>query len=168
MKHSSNSSNTSRTSNPMMVELDGGLVGEPVARTLSSSSRRWSSSGHNLSAAEAEARRLEKKGTFRAHIDREADTVTLSRDDFKTVMGKLGLHKKVAKRTQGNLVLLAFGYLAVSIGFVAVIVGLMNWRLEATKEALVKTGGQLEAKNGELIKVGEVNSEFWRFRDCVQ
>ena len=62
-----------------------------------------------------------------------------------------------AKRTQGNFVLLAFGYLAVSIGFIAVIVGLMNWRLEATKETTVK-GGNLVAKDGKVAKIQAAES----------
>ena len=49
--------------------------------------------------------------------------MTVSKDDFKKVMAKLGGHKKVARRTQANIVSLAFGYVAVSIGFIAVIVG---------------------------------------------
>ena len=113
-------------------------------------SRKWSSSGLGLDAAEAEARRLEKKGTFSATMDDEAGTVTLSKDDFKAVMSKLGGHKEVAKRSRANLVLLAFGYLAVSVGFIAVIVGLMNWRIEATKESRV-TDSELVGKNGKVV-----------------
>jgi hypothetical protein len=90
-------------------------------------------------------------------MDDEAGTVTLSKDDFKAVMGKLGGHKQVAKRSQSNLILLAFGYLAVSIGFIAVIVGLMNWRIEASKESHVK-GGTLVGKDGEAVKAAELLS----------
>ena len=59
-------------------------------RRMTEHSRKWSSSGLGLDAAEAEARRLEKKGTFSATMDDEAGTVTLTKDDFKAVMGKLG------------------------------------------------------------------------------
>ena len=59
-------------------------------RRMTAVSRKWSSSGLGLSKSEKEARRLEKKGTFAATMDEEAGTVTLSKDDFKKVMGKLG------------------------------------------------------------------------------
>jgi hypothetical protein len=72
-------------------------------------------------------------------------------------MGKLGGHKQTAKRSQTNLIFLAFGYLAVSVGFIAVIVGLMNWRLEATKETTVK-GGNLVAKDGKVAKIQAAES----------
>lgn len=120
-------------------------------------SRKWSSSGVNLDAAESEARRLEKKGTFAATMDEEAGTVTLSKDDFKSVMGKLGTHKRTAKTAKKNVLLLAFGYLAVTIGFIAVIVGLVNWRLEATKEAHV-TDSQLVGRDGTIVETGDVVS----------
>jgi hypothetical protein len=137
-----------------------GLYGEQIQnekkdRRMTQHSRKWSSSGLGLDAAEAEARRLEKKGTFTATMDDEANTVTLSKDDFKAVMGKLGGHKQVAKRSQSNLILLAFGYLAVSIGFIAVIVGLMNWRIEASKESHVK-GAEMVGKDGEVIKTADL------------
>ena len=48
------------------------------------------------------------------------------------------------------MVMLAFGYLAVSIGFIAVIVGLMNWRLEASKESHVK-GSEMIGKDGNAV-----------------
>ena len=79
--------------NDAIANLYGG--GEQVDsqtknRRMTQHSRKWSSSGLGLDAAEAEARRLEKKGTFSATMDDEAGTVTLSKDDFKAVMGKLG------------------------------------------------------------------------------
>ena len=118
---------------------------------LTAISLKWSSSGLGLTAAENEARRLEKKGTFTANMDDEAGTVTLSTDDFKKVMGKLGGHKEVAKRSQTNLIFLAFGYLAVSIGFIAVIVGLMNWRIEAAKDSRVASN--------TLVGVGDKSTD---------
>jgi hypothetical protein len=90
-------------------------------------------------------------------MDDEAGTVTLSKDDFKAVMGKLGGHKQTAKRSQTNLIFLAFGYLAVSVGFIAVIVGLMNWRLEATKETKM-SGTDMVGKSGQVARVGVVES----------
>jgi hypothetical protein len=141
--------------NQAIAELYGSsspapMVEEKKDRRMTQHSRKWSSSGLGLDAAEAEARRLEKKGTFSATMDEEAGTVTLSKDDFKAVMGKLGGHKKTAKRSQANMVMLAFGYLAVSIGFIAVIVGLMNWRLEASKESHVK-GSEMTGKDGNAV-----------------
>jgi hypothetical protein len=120
-------------------------------------SRKWSSSGLGLDASEAEARRLEKKGTFKAVMDDEAGTVTLSKDDFKAVMGKLGGHKQTAKRSQTNLIFLAFGYLAVSVGFIAVIVGLMNWRIESSKESHVRSG-EMVGLDGAAVKTGDLVS----------
>lgn len=120
-------------------------------------SRKWSASGVGLDAAESEARRLEKKGTFAATVDEEAGTVTLSKDDFKAVMGKLGSHKKTAKSAKKSVFLLAFGYLAVTIGFIAVIVGLVNWRLEATKETRVQDSA-LVGRDGVTVGVARVES----------
>ena len=60
-------------------------------------------------------------------------------------------HKETAKRSSQNLILLAFGYLAVSIGFIAVIVGLMNWRIEASKESHVKSSTMV-GKDGSPVK----------------
>ena len=120
-------------------------------------SRKWSSSGINLDSAEAEARRLEKKGTFAATMDEEAGTVTLSKDDFKSVMGKLGTHKRTAKTAKKNVLLLAFGYLAVTIGFIAVIVGLISWRLEATKESHI-VGSTMVSNDNTVVEVKSVES----------
>ena len=63
---------------------------DDAGRRMTAVSEKWSSSGVGLTAAESEARRLEKKGTFAASMDDEAGTVTLSQNDFKKVMGKLG------------------------------------------------------------------------------
>lgn len=51
--------------------------------------------------------------------------------------------------------MLAFGYLAVSIGFIAVIVGLMNWRIEATKESHV-VGNSMVGKDGKAVKTADL------------
>lgn len=127
------------------------------AKRMTEVSKKWSSSGINLDSAEAEARRLEKKGTFAATMDEEAGTVTLSKDDFKSVMGKLGTHKRTAKTAKKNVLLLAFGYLAVTIGFIAVIVGLVNWRLEATKESHV-VGSTMVSNDNTVVEVKDVES----------
>ena len=85
--------------NDAVEELYGSSAGSFVApkakgtdkdRRMTQHSRKWSSTGLGLDAAEAQARRMEKKGTFSATMDDEAGTVTLSKDDFKAVMGKLG------------------------------------------------------------------------------
>lgn len=126
-------------------------------KRLTEVSSKWSASGINLDAAEVEARRLEKKGSFTATIDDEQNTVTLSKDDFKTVMGKLGNHKRSAKSAKKNVLLLAFGYLAVTIGFIAVIVGLVNWRLEATKDSHV-VDSTLVGRDGTTVETSDVQS----------
>jgi len=120
-------------------------------------SRKWSATGTGLDAAESEARRLEKKGTFAATMDEEAGTVTLSKEDFKSVMGKLGTHKRTAKTAKKNVLLLAFGYLAVTIGFIAVIVGLVNWRLEATKESHV-VDSTLVGRDGKSVETAQIET----------
>ena len=55
------------------------------------------------------------------------------------------------------MIYLAFGYLAVSIGFIAVIVGLMNWRIEASKESHVRSG-EMVANDGTAVKTGDLVS----------
>ena len=127
-------------------------------RTGSGLTRKWSVTGTDhatLTLGEAQARRLEKKGEFSATLDDEAGTVTLNTEDFKKVMAKLGTHKMASSRASKNLVWLAFGYLAVSIGFIAILVGLMNWRIEASKESHV-VAGQMQDTSGKLVSVGEV------------
>ena len=59
---------------PLPVEEDDALSSsDNPLRRMTAGSRKWSSSGLGLSAAEAQARRLEKKGTFHATVDEEAD-----------------------------------------------------------------------------------------------
>ena len=59
---------------PMPVEEEDALgTSDNPLRRMTAGSRKWSSSGLGLTAAEAEARRLEKKGTFHATVDEEAD-----------------------------------------------------------------------------------------------
>ena len=83
--------------------------------------------------------------------------MTLSTDDFKSVMEKFGVSRDSAKRSQRNFLALAFGYLAVSACFVAVIVGLVSWRLEASKE-IKFSGGALVGQNGNVAHIGAVET----------
>ena len=97
--------------------------------------RKWSSSGTGqLTQAEQEARRLEKKGVFNAELSADGTTVAMTKDDFKHVMEKLGSHKRTSKNLLYTLVVTG----VAAIVACGVLLGIVMSANELSKESHVK------------------------------
>jgi len=110
--------------------------------------RKWSGAGTgHLTDAEVEARRLEKKGVFQADLDEESGKVSMSKEDFKSVMSKLGKHKK---RSQNLIWTLGITVVA-GLAACGVMLGVTMSANELSKESHVKNV-QFTDSNGKLVE----------------
>lgn len=117
-------------------------------RRMTEMTRKWSGAGTgHLTDAEVEARRLEKKGVFQADLDEESGKVSMSKEDFKSVMSKLGKHKK---RSQNLIWTLGITVVA-GLAACGVMLGVTMSANELSKESHVKNV-QFTDSNGKLVE----------------